>query len=432
RRAVAGALPVAHHRQHHRVEVLHVHRAAAPEEAVAQLTAERVDGPLPGVGRHHVQVSVHQQGASGWISAGEPGDQAGPPRDGLAQLGLDPYLGQLLRDPLRRRALRGGAAGLPGVAGVHPDQRLAQLHHLLLRRGHPRRGRGLAQRWRVAGGPRRADGLAHAVLPTSPAAGLPPLRRGPHPRRQRRTHVPSVRERRVPYGVWRTPLTRRGRRQGLSSRNAGGSSRAGVSWKTTGRWKRRIAVTPTEVWAEFVVAGHGPPWCIAQVTATPVGQPPTITRPALAVSRSITGPTSSASASTLACSVPVRLPGTASRPASSSAVEAYSTSSAAGPKHSRSSSSAWAVRPPALTASSCGAASQPDPAGAGWSSSSDRTPGTAASSALVRAYPSRMRALSNGPVPVPATASARRASSPCPAGRKTRPGLVQNCPVPSR
>ena len=38
----AGALPLAHDREHHRVEVLHVDRAAAPEVAVADLAGERV------------------------------------------------------------------------------------------------------------------------------------------------------------------------------------------------------------------------------------------------------------------------------------------------------------------------------------------------------------------------------------------------------
>ena len=40
-----------------------------------------------------------------------------------------------------------------------------------------------------------------------------------------------------------------------------------------GTSQRRIAAAPTEVWAAAVLAGQGPPWCIAQRTATPVGQP---------------------------------------------------------------------------------------------------------------------------------------------------------------
>ena len=53
-----------------------------------------------------------------------------------------------------------------------------------------------------------------------------------------------------------------------------------MSWKQTGRWKRRAAVVPTLVWTEPTVAGNGPPCCIAPATATPVGHPFQITRPA--------------------------------------------------------------------------------------------------------------------------------------------------------
>src|SRR5947209_2355613 len=43
-----------------------------------------------------------------------------------------------------------------------------------------------------------------------------------------------------------------------------------------------MAAAPTEVYAGAVVAGHGPPWCWAQGTATPVGQPVNTTRPVAA------------------------------------------------------------------------------------------------------------------------------------------------------
>ena len=68
---------------------------------------------------------------------------------------------------------------------------------------------------------------------------------------------------------------------------------------------RRIAVAPTDVCTDAVVAGQPPPWCCAQAIATPVGQP-LKTQPA--------GPRSSASASPATSSpgawwiVPVRLP----------------------------------------------------------------------------------------------------------------------------
>ena len=47
--------------EQHRVEVLHVDRAAAPQAAVADLARERVDLPVLGGGRDDVQVAVQQQ-----------------------------------------------------------------------------------------------------------------------------------------------------------------------------------------------------------------------------------------------------------------------------------------------------------------------------------------------------------------------------------
>src|SRR5262245_40990269 len=72
---------------------------------------------------------------------------------------------------------------------------------------------------------------------------------------------------------------------GLAACRGGGSRSSGRDWKVTGRSQRRIAVAPTEVWAELVVEGHGPPWDMAQETATPVGQPFQMTRPARSDSR---------------------------------------------------------------------------------------------------------------------------------------------------
>jgi hypothetical protein len=57
---VAG--PVPHHREQHRHRVLHVDRAAPPQHPVAHLPGERRHRPLGGVGGHHVQVTVHEQG----------------------------------------------------------------------------------------------------------------------------------------------------------------------------------------------------------------------------------------------------------------------------------------------------------------------------------------------------------------------------------
>ena len=179
-----------------------------------------------------------------------------------------------------------------------------------------------------------------------------------------------------------------------------------------------------------VVAGQGPPWCIAHVTATPVGQPPNTTRPARAESRSSSTAVNSASPAGSTCRPAVRLAGTRSSAASSSFVDAYSTSNAAGPNAS-SSSSGWAIRSLAGTASSAAATAYAPESGSVAAGITWRTPGTSAKLAVVRRNASWMRALSSGPMLAAATASASGRSSPCPDGRNSRPGLVQNCPLPS-
>ena len=61
----AGLRPAANHaprsREVHRVDALHVHRAAAPDHAVPDLAAEGIDAPVLGEGRHHIEVSVHHE-----------------------------------------------------------------------------------------------------------------------------------------------------------------------------------------------------------------------------------------------------------------------------------------------------------------------------------------------------------------------------------
>ena len=60
----AGAGPGPHDGEQHRVEVLHVDRAAAPEVAVLDLAGERVDLPVLGRRRDDVEVAVQQQPAA--------------------------------------------------------------------------------------------------------------------------------------------------------------------------------------------------------------------------------------------------------------------------------------------------------------------------------------------------------------------------------
>ncbi len=115
-----------------------------------------------------------------------------------------------------------------------------------------------------------------------------------------------------------TPSIRRLIPSGLSSRSSGGSAASGASWNATGRVKRWTAVMPTDVWSGLVVAGNGPPWCMPKVTATPVGKPLKITRPARSPSAVTTAATSSSGS---ACTEPVSWPSTRSSAASSSSSE---------------------------------------------------------------------------------------------------------------
>lgn len=104
--AQARAGPGADSGEHHRVHVLHVDGAAAPDDAVADLAGERVDGPVRGLGGHHVEVAVDEQGVGGRVGAGDPGHDIGPAGRGLQDARLDPGVGRAARRRTRRRAVR--------------------------------------------------------------------------------------------------------------------------------------------------------------------------------------------------------------------------------------------------------------------------------------------------------------------------------------
>ena len=113
-----GLRPAAHHVAHrgerHGVHVLHVHRAATPQAAVLDLTRERVELPVGRVGRHDVEVTVHQQCGPARVGALDAGDDARAARLRLEDRALETDLGQLLGDVLRGRAFVP-----PAVAFVH-------------------------------------------------------------------------------------------------------------------------------------------------------------------------------------------------------------------------------------------------------------------------------------------------------------------------
>ena len=90
RRLGAGAGEVAQVGQDHRVHVLHVDGAAAPDAAVALLGGERVDLPVGGVGRHDVEVAVDGEAGPVAVRALDADDDAGPPGLALEELGSRP------------------------------------------------------------------------------------------------------------------------------------------------------------------------------------------------------------------------------------------------------------------------------------------------------------------------------------------------------
>ena len=124
-------------RQQHRVEVLHVDRAAAPQVAVADLAGERVDLPVLRGRRYDVEVAVQQQPGR---SPGRRRPSARPPTRGPARtrrcVRLDPDLVEQPGDVLRRLPLPRSVV-VAVVRGVDPDQVAADLHDL---------GRGVVRR----------------------------------------------------------------------------------------------------------------------------------------------------------------------------------------------------------------------------------------------------------------------------------------------
>ena len=101
-------------RDHHRVHVLHVDRAAAPHVAVLHRTGEGVHRPLRRLGGHDVEVPVDEQRATLAVRAGQPAeDVAASGRAGVEHLHLVPDLGELPRDVLRRLPLPTVPSGSP-------------------------------------------------------------------------------------------------------------------------------------------------------------------------------------------------------------------------------------------------------------------------------------------------------------------------------
>ena len=151
----------AHHREQHRVEVLHVDRAAAPDVAVLDLPGERVDLPVLGRGRYDVEVPVQQQRALAAGLSAPLRHQRRAAAVELEQLGLDPDLVEQPGDVLGGLALaRPGLVAV--VAGVDPDQVATQVDDLA--------GRVVG---RVVRRCSCSDGPGHAPILTPRAGPLP-------------------------------------------------------------------------------------------------------------------------------------------------------------------------------------------------------------------------------------------------------------------
>ena len=137
RRHDAGPLEVTGDGQHHPAHILHIDGAATPDITVGDRARERVDTPIRGLSRNHIEVTVDQQRPAGGVGTGQPGkDIAAPGGSGLEILRGVPHLAQLLSHPLGALSLTLGGLQLPGVGGVKPDQGADEPHHLVRRIRH--------------------------------------------------------------------------------------------------------------------------------------------------------------------------------------------------------------------------------------------------------------------------------------------------------
>jgi len=195
---------------------------------------------------------------------------------------------------------------------------------------------------------------------------------------------------------------------------------------------RSSAAVPTLVNRASLVAGQGPPCCMAVQTSTPVGQPLTISRPARVANSSSSG-AASARSSGLPCSVAVSCPSSRRAICSNCSADVAATTTANGPKTSSASrsearnvsASVSTTRPAAsVRTASAAAAARASTCVPGWLVTPSR-PCSKASRISPLSIEAGATAASDS-----ATAALKRSSSG-PATAKTSPGLVQNWPTPS-
>ena len=207
RRAAAcgprGAI-CADERQHHRVHVLHVDGAAAPDAAVGDLAGERVvpSSPAASAGTTSRWPCTSSAGAAGVLALEpRPRGWSGPARDSKIS-GSSPTSASCAGDVLRRRPLPRPAA-VAVVGRVDPDQVAADLDDLVLRARDVGAGLGHGASYGWRGDARPSP--PRAILPhgaAAPAAAVPrallgllrALRGGPPGRSDRARHLVRVAE----------------------------------------------------------------------------------------------------------------------------------------------------------------------------------------------------------------------------------------------
>src|SRR5215469_2652198 len=120
--------PLTHQRQHDRDEVLHVDRTTAPQDAVADLAAERVHGPNSWICRYYVEMTMHEDGRRLTIAASHACSYVATAGRRFQHHRIEASVGQGAGHVLGGCAL--SAVTATAVRGVEPDQVRRELRDL--------------------------------------------------------------------------------------------------------------------------------------------------------------------------------------------------------------------------------------------------------------------------------------------------------------
>ena len=124
--AVSGPLEQCH--EGHGDHVLHVSGTPAPDVPVGNDSLERRHGPVRSLGRHDVEVAMHEEAGQGRIRAGNSQDNAPAAIRRTGDKGLVAGFAQQLRDEFSNCALAIASAAAV-VGGVEADKCRAQFLH---------------------------------------------------------------------------------------------------------------------------------------------------------------------------------------------------------------------------------------------------------------------------------------------------------------